>query len=1064
MIRKLISFILVWLALCGTSWSSEIYLLSNNFPGKKSIPAGYSEWSQSLATDMKVEWVTQGECASDKEAQKTGSGRVLFDGNTGSNWKSIAYSKWSGGSWVTLNLSFEKEYLIQALDVWALHEKSRDTDYVEILFSQDGINYIPHQRTQMPDLPLGGKQNFVKIPLRLEKPVLAQYLQVRICRKKSARQQQISDIAVWGSEPENGKKYLTATDRPEVEFTVNKVQSGVAVIDWSAFKKLNPNVKSWTIYSSSHPYTSIQDESVELLKKVGGKEERTLLYPLTPGKTYHFAVSAVFNEGENPKVRSIECAMPEPLACDTFSDMVAINHFWGGGGNRQKDSDRNDEAYETVALDLLAQTGISHIRWWLTDRRIVEKYYNKGIGLYTYPYGNNMDKGLELGVHAFSGPGNEPDLKTKPIERYVNSLRIVYEKKEKLSPESVICAPSSGLEDSSIEWLDKMYELGAKPYFDVLDLHSYCKIAGGHIEPEGYPKGAPEAMFDNMRKIRQVLEKHGDWGKPMISTEFGYSDSPVNNPSGPMTPQMKADYLVRGLIIHHVLGFKRVFLYSFFDEGEDINFTEHTFGIIDYYLQKKPAFYAIQTLMRTLEDGVYEKPVSGITLPSYGYEFRHRDSSNRTVVLWDGTQNRIATFKTSAAEVTLTKLLGETLTLIPDQEGYVTAPFGSSPVYLTAPSGLQFVSSEVAQASDNQSDWSVRPTVKKVIAGPNQKTISLPFTLEGQIEGEQTVRVIVTESKAGVIIDRILTVKGKEQDLKLDIDLAKLTASLQKLKVQVVQKTNGLAVSKEYSFFLRRLQEITNSQQAQLVSFPGLESPVHVLGNDQITATIDSARGGRVLEIIDHKTLTNQLRLDYNVLPNLPSLPFAYGIWTKLNGQLKDAPMKVLQASTQMLILQGQVGDLEITQSWRVNNSALEHHVRVANKGTSAKNFSLEVHPEYQVGGNGESVTDVFYFPLGQRVERLPFWSGLGEKQCGELTQNWWAVLDTVADLSMTQTLEPKDWANPRIWFGQGNYNVELKTRPGLQLEAQASWETRLSWILEHGKTETDFINTNSAH
>ena len=298
-----------------------------------------------------------------------------------------------------------------------------------------------------------------------------------------------------------------------VAFTVDTVQAGVANVDWSAFQKLNPNVQSWGIYTSDKPFDSVKDPGVKLIKKVNGKLGRTTIYPLTAGKTYNFAVAATFPEGENAKVESIERTMPQPLSYKTLSDMVAINHFWGGGGNREKNAGRDEGAYETVALDLLAETGISQIRWWKTDRHIVEKFYDKGIGLYTYPYADNMDKGVALGVQAFSGPGNEPDLKTKPVESYAKSLKSVYKKKERISPTSVICAPSSGLEDSSIEWLDKLYSLGAKDDFDVLDLHTYTKIAGGHTVPEGYPKGAPECMFDNMRKINEVLKKYGGRGQ-----------------------------------------------------------------------------------------------------------------------------------------------------------------------------------------------------------------------------------------------------------------------------------------------------------------------------------------------------------------------------------------------------------------------------------------------------------------------------------------------------------------------------------------------------------------------
>lgn len=1041
--------------------SAGTYLLSNNMGGH-AASEDFSEWPQSLATEMKIEWVSTGEFASDAEAMETGAGRVLFDGNTGSNWKSIAYSKWGGGKWITLNLSFEAEYLIEAVDVWALHEETRDTEFVEILFSEDGKTYIPHQRAPMPDLPFERK-NFVKIPLRLDQPVLAKYLQLRIHRKPSAKQQQIADIAIWGSSPVAGKQYLQANDRPEVDFTVQTVQAGVVNLNWDEFRKLNPSVQSWTIYSSPQPFDSIQDAEVQQLKKVSSEAGRTTLYPLTAGQTYHFAVSAVFAEGENPKVKSIKCTMPQPLAYDTFSDMVAINHFWGGGGNRANEAGRDVEAYETVALDLLAKTGITHIRWWKTDRNIIEKFYDKGIGLYTYPYGNNMDKGIELGVHVFSGPGNEPDLKTTPIETYVTNLKKVHEKKERLSPESIICAPSSGLEDHSIEWLEKFYALGGKDYFEVLDLHSYCKIAGGHIQPEGYPKGAPEAMYDNMRKVREILTKYDDLDKPVISTEFGYSESPANNPSGHITPQTKADYLVRGLIIHNVLGFKRVFLYSFFDEGNDINFTEHNFGMIDYDLQKKPAFYAVQTLMKTLGDGIYQGPVPGVELPAFAYSYSHRDSELNTVVLWDGTQNRIAKFKTTDAEVTLTKLKGERLTLIPNKQGIVAVPYGPSPIYLSSSSELTFVSSEAAKTSSSDDVWAVRPALEKVIVDQGQQQLSLPLNLEGSIQDKEDIRVIVSDPNSRVILDQEMTIKPGDETLRINLSLDSLQDPLQKLKLQVVQQNNGLSVSKEYFFYLRRLQDIKSKSQPQLVRFPDVEQPVYMLSNEYITATIDAARGGRVLEIIDNQSLTNQVNIDYAVLPNLPSIPFAYGIWTKINGKLKNAPLEVLKANAEELTLQGKIGNLVMTQSWRLNKSALELHIDVANQGTATEPLTIEVHPEYNVGGLGESVTDVLYFPAGQRVERIPFWSGLGQKDVVTLTDNWWAALDTTMGLSLEQQIVAKDWSAPRLWFSQGCYNIELKTATGLQIEGNQNWATRLSWILKNDQDESIFISRKIA-
>ena len=480
--------------------------------------------------------------------------------------------------------------------------------------------------------------------------------------------------------------------------------------------------------------------------------------------------------------------------------------------------------------------------------------------------------------------------------------------------------------------------------------------------------------------------------------------------------------------------------------------------MIDYDLQKKPAFYAVQTLMQTLGDSVYTGPVAGAELPILAYRYRHLNSDAKTVIMWDGTQDRIAKFKTKAKEVTMTKLLGESLTLIPDKKGIITAPYGPSPVYLTATEDLEYIGSDLAQSS-TASQWSVRPSVDKIIVGAGQQEVLIPFQLEGKFNGKEDVRVIVSNAQSNIILDHDMTVSENTNPLQVKLNLSKLQSPLQQLKVQVVQQNNGLSTSKEYTLFLRKLQEHKDSNRPQLVKFPGLADAVYILSNDQLSVTIDAARGGRVLEIIDHATLTNQIRLDYAVLPNLPSVPFAYGIWSTLNGKLKDSPMKVVQATAQELMLQGEAEGMLLTQRWRLNGSTLENDMHIENKGSTAQDIKIQIHPEYQVGGTGDSVTDVFFFPLNQHVERLPFWTGLGDKKCSELSDNWWAVLDTTSGLGMEQKFNQQDWSAPRIWFGQGYYNVELRTRSGLKLAPKETWKTKITWTFENGQKESSYTS-----
>ena len=688
--RSLVSILLlIPVPVSASDWA----LLSNNIKeGKhnKAFPAG----TIVLPTGMTASWVKDGEYATDEETVKTsrfGESKemVLFDGNTGSSWKSRTYSKWGGGPWATLVVDLAAEYALSEFDVWALHEASRDTAAFHVLLSDDGKTYTPHGMASSKEAPLE-KGLFAKVHLTLESPVKARYVKLRIQRRKTAKQQQIAEIAIWGGRPQEGVTYLESDSRPKVAFAVQTIQSGVVRIDWSQSSNLEAKVRQWKIYRSAKPFTTVGDGEAQLVKSVPGKATYAIIYPLKSGQKYCLGVTAVYPQGEYPLVNTVVTEMPMPLECNTFGDMVAINHFWGGGSHRTSHGpDQN--AYERVALDLLGKSGIKQIRWWRVSAEVYQWFYEKGIGVYTYPHGNNIEAATQLGVNEFAGPKNEPDLSTVPIASYIKSLAERYQMKQRANPDAVICAPSSGLEDSSIQWLDTFYEQGGRELFDVLDLHTYCKIAGGHRVPDGYPPGAPEAMFDNMRKVRSVLQKHGDHGKPIISTEFGYSDALVNNPSGRITPLNQAEYIVRGLVIHHALGFKRVFLYSFWDEGEDRNFTEHRFGLIDFDLQKKTAYHAVKTALGQIGDCQLKGPLPNMSLPSMGYVYQKQNGNGLVHVIWDGSSQRSGLFQAKSKTIRQVDMLGLATDLLPDADGRFTVRYGSSPIYLHADEMIEFV-------------------------------------------------------------------------------------------------------------------------------------------------------------------------------------------------------------------------------------------------------------------------------------------------------------------------------------------------------------------------------------
>jgi hypothetical protein len=488
--------------------------------------------------------------------------------------------------------------------------------------------------------------------------------------------------------------------RSHVTFSVEGISSGTVVLDWSDYVVDMPgeSIESWNVYISSKPFSSLdeQDDDIQLVKTVSADQHKTIIYPLEPGKTVYFGVTAILGSGETQKIDCVEYVPETPYQKNAFKDMVGINFYYGGGMSRVERN--NGICWEEIAVEMLGTLGIKEIRWWRSDADIVNKYYNYGMGLITP--GRNVESANKLGIFSFYGATNEPDYDYDvPVATYVQRQTRDFSKVKAANPANVISAPSTNFDKKSLVWLEAFYQLGGKDIYDVLDLHTYSKAGRDFIVPDGYPLGAPEAMFYKMDKVNEMRQKYGETKKPIISTEFGYSDSNVRNLSGNnMTPLRKSQYLVRGLILHDVYDFRRVYLYSFWDEGTDINNREHLFGLVDYDLQKKPAFFAVKNLISTLGDYSLDSKMQGASLPTLGYIYKVKNKSDYISVVWDGSEDedrnpvdKIGVFEVHSNSIEVISLFGEKKIMLTKND-IIELPIDGSPVYIKASTPLKLLS------------------------------------------------------------------------------------------------------------------------------------------------------------------------------------------------------------------------------------------------------------------------------------------------------------------------------------------------------------------------------------
>jgi len=131
---------------------------------------------------------------------------------------------------------------------------------------------------------------------------------------------------------------------------------------------------------------------------------------------------------------------------------------------------------------------------------------------------------------------NEPNLSFewgyRPVDpaAYTRLLKIAYQRAKEANPQVRILAaglaptlapPGSEWGMNDLEYLQRMYDAGAKDYFDIMAVHAY----GWRFPPDD-PADEEMINFSRAELIHQVMVRNGDGAKKVIITEGGWNDHP----------------------------------------------------------------------------------------------------------------------------------------------------------------------------------------------------------------------------------------------------------------------------------------------------------------------------------------------------------------------------------------------------------------------------------------------------------------------------------------------------------------------------------------------------------
>jgi hypothetical protein len=202
-----------------------------------------------------------------------------------------------------------------------------------------------------------------------------------------------------------------------------------------------------------------------------------------------------------------------------------------------------------------------------------------------------------MGVHVYE-VWSEPNLSYSwpsgpDAATYVQMLRAAYPAIHQADPAATVLM--GGLFSSDYDFLQAMYNAGAKPYFDGANVHPYT----GPISPAACYRQhgttrKPKAAFCGIPELRKTMVANGDAGKKLWLTEVGYSTESGGDQLG-VSYSQQAQYVTAAFrkvqSWHYV---KALFWYQLQDWPGSNPFNSNL-GLITAGNQRKPAYAAFKS-------------------------------------------------------------------------------------------------------------------------------------------------------------------------------------------------------------------------------------------------------------------------------------------------------------------------------------------------------------------------------------------------------------------------------------------------------------------------------------
>lgn len=271
---------------------------------------------------------------------------------------------------------------------------------------------------------------------------------------------------------------------------------------------------------------------------------------------------------------------------------------------------------------------------------------------------------------------NEPNLegfwrdKPNPAD-YAKLLKATYQAIKQIDPELVVVF--GGVSGIPWSYLEGAYAAGGKASFDVMNVHPYR-----------YPSPPEERpLYDDLVRLRRLMDKQGDAGKPIWITEIGW---PTHQGRRGVSPERQAEILARAYLLALQAEVQAVFWYEFQAPEGRPDYNEDHFGIVHRDLSPKPAYTALATLARARPAGskVLKRPWRSEDV--YSPRWRRPDGKIAWA-LWQLGRPQARELDVKGPIVEALDHLGRPLKPAP-QPGRLRLTLSEAPIYLVGPTEL----------------------------------------------------------------------------------------------------------------------------------------------------------------------------------------------------------------------------------------------------------------------------------------------------------------------------------------------------------------------------------------